>query len=76
VGQTCYLSYKDMVAAWNKAPGWTTAHRLYRMVLQLKQSASPIITDELTATDLAWQVFFIKYVMKYEDKKELENGTI
>ena len=76
VGQQCYLAYIKMVAAWNKEPRWTTAHKIYKGVLDAKQAASPIITDELVAKDLAWQVFFQNYVMPYEREKEKENGTI
>jgi|WetSurMetagenome_2_1015567.scaffolds.fasta_scaffold73242_3 hypothetical protein len=68
-GDRCYQYYKQLVDAWKKEPRWTTAHQLYRWI-RYETFADP------AAAELAWQVFFIKYVMPYEDKKEQENGTI
>lgn len=76
VGQFCYLEYKKMLTAWKAAPRWTTAHKIYKSVLDAKQSASPMITDELTAKDLAWQMFFMLRILPYESLKEQENGGI
>ena len=73
-GDLCYLTYKALVDAWKKEPRWTTAHKLYQRLEHDKcpdPSCNPCV-----ANSLAWQVFFIKYVMPYEDKKEAENGTI
>jgi len=76
VGQLCYLYYIKMVEAWNKEPRWSTAHSIYKKVLLAKQAASPIITDEIVAADLAWQVFMFEYVYPYELERKKENGTI
>lgn len=80
-GQHCYVAYKEMVKAWNKEPRWTTAHLIYKDVLNAKKADAAAnefagVSDGLIALDLAWQVFFQKYVMPYEDQKERENGTI
>lgn len=76
-GDLCYLYYKEMVAAWKASPGWTTANSIY-LLMRIETNKLPLSTDYLkrTAYELAWQVFFQKYVMPYEDKKEAENGTI
>ena|SRR5258708_29955055 len=76
-GDFCYKHYKGMVDVWKASPRWTTAHNLY-LKMRLETNALPLSMDynEKTAYELAWQVFFIKYVMPYEDKKEAENGTI
>ena len=73
VGDRCYVFYKEMVKRWKENPCWTTAHKIYQ-----DSRAHPVWTspDTDTAYDLAWQVFFIKYVIPYENQKEIENGTI
>ncbi len=76
VGQLCYLAYIPMVEAWNKGPRWTTAHKIYKKLSLDKQAASPMITDEIVATDLAWQAFWSFYVLPYEIEREKEHGTI
>lgn len=76
VGQRCYLHYVKMAARWNKEPRWTTAHSIYKGVLDARQAASPIITDDLVAQDLAWQVFFQRYVWPYEQEAIKRNGDI
>ena len=86
-GDPCYVFYKYMVDEWKKEPRWTTAHKLYRDIVldelsdvflprhnQLLARFDPM--DIKAAADLAWQVFFQKYVMIYEDLKEKDNGTI
>lgn len=81
-GDFCYLHYKGMVDAWNASPRWTTAHNLFKKLLLdraldwQEMEPKPTHDDNFVARELAWQVFFIKYVMPYEDKKEAENGTI
>jgi hypothetical protein len=72
-GDLCYVHYKKMVDKWKANPRWTTAHEIYR---DLYYAGGSLGHDDSIARDLAWQVFFIKYVMRYEDQKELENGTI
>lgn len=81
-GDYCYKHYKEMVDAWKTSPRWTTAHNLYaklnldRMTDLTQMSPDADHDMNFYARDLAWQVFFIKYVMPYEDLKEKENGTI
>ena len=72
-GDRCYLHYKRMVDAFKAERRWTTADRLYKeMIVQ-----RPYLTlDEAVAEELAWQVFFLNYVMVYEREKESQNGTI
>lgn len=84
VGDICYLYYKEMVKQWKKEPRWTTAHNIYKEMIDevqhstfgLGSECAKEIEDEKRSYELAWQVFFIKYVMPYEDEKEIENGTI
>lgn len=72
-GDRCYRWYKYLVNEWNIEPRWTTADRLYHDIYWNDDGSS---TEETVARHLAWQVFFIKFVMPYEDKKENENGAI
>lgn len=72
-GDRCYVYYKKFVDTWKENPRWTTADGLYQLLLMKRQH---LRFEELSALELAWQVFFIKYVMPYEDKKEAENGGI
>ena len=80
-GDICYTYYYEMVRKWKKEPRWTTAHGIYGEMSDIIRAAhtNDYIgrrCDQCTAYSLAWQVFFIKYVMPYEDLKEKENGTI
>ena len=72
-GDRCYFYYRDLVSAWKEEPRWTTAHNLYKFVLGQRLKDGP---DDRAARELAWQVFFIKFVIPYEDEKEKANGTI
>lgn len=82
-GDFCYLHYKGFVDAWKASPRWTTAHNLYAQLLKDRmldwwgdEEPKPNHDTNFVGRELAWQVFFIKYVMPYEDQKEAENGTI
>jgi len=77
VGDLCYQYYQDMVSTWKQSPRWTTAHEIY-LKMRLNTNCLTLAADlnKRTAYELAWQVFFIKYVMVYENLKEAENGTI
>lgn len=72
-GDCCYLHYKRMVDTFRNERRWTTAHNLYKEMLESRPYKS---LDESVAEELAWQVFFTKHVMAYENQKENENGTI
>ncbi len=72
-GDRCFVFYKPMVDRWKENPRWTTAHEILKDMVYSKETMS---NEDQTAQSLAWQVFFIKYVMPYEDAKEKENGTI
>lgn len=72
-GDKCYAFYKDMVKKWKANPRWTTAHEIRRHMYEVDRVLDG---DDMIAEDLAWQVFFIKYVLPYENKKEEQNGTI
>lgn len=76
-GDLCYQYYKLMVDLWKASPRWTTAHNIY-LNMRLETNVPPLSMEyeKKAAYELAWQVFFQKYVMPYEDKKEAENGTI
>lgn len=81
-GDLCYYFYKQFVVAWKEERRWTTAHTLYKDKLILLPCLEELKgtkwtnKDIITALHLAWQVFFTKKVMKYEDEKETENGDI
>lgn len=85
-GDLCYYYYKKMVEKWKANPRWTTAHKIYAdMISSLNYSHFPLNMDGNlkfalikgeAAVQLAWQVFFIKYVVPYENQKEIENGDI
>jgi hypothetical protein len=87
VGDPCFVFYDYLVAEWKKEPRWKTAHRLYRDIVLDDENElfwktfetlqyKFYLLDIKAALNLAWQVFFQKYVMPYEDLKEKENGTI
>lgn len=80
-GDICYTYYHEMVRQWKNEPRWTTAHKIYKEMTDSLRHAHVSENfrdgcDQCAGCQLAWQVFFIKYVMPYEDKKEAENGTI
>lgn len=84
VGDICFVFYDQMVKVWKREPRWRTADRIYNDFFD--DDFMNYVCDQLygkfsrprivNACDLAWQVFFLKYVMPYEDLKEFENGTI
>jgi len=71
-GDICYKFYKAIMDRWNANPRWTTAHEIYRDLINTKVESQ----DHLAALGLAWQVFFIKHLWPYEQKKIEENGDI
>lgn len=88
-GDLCYLAYKTMVKRWKLDPHWHTAHIIYRDLLdtiEIPDVPSEMLNgdrpewyteqDLQAAVELAWQVFFCKYVWPYELKKIRENGDI
>lgn len=84
VGDRCFLHYRKMLRAWRISPRWTTAHDLYRDLVVIPRIQDSHITDgfsqrlldEVTATELAWQVFFQLHVMPYELQKRTLNGEV
>jgi hypothetical protein len=78
VGDICYMMYKPMVDEWKKNPCWTTAHHIKKSMLHGLHltHVGGLACDDCTARHLAWDVFLYKYVLPYENQKELENGTI
>lgn len=79
-GDRCYYYYRGMVKQWKANPRWTTAHEIFKRMMFSYGITSHPSTDEQAEWDaahlLAWQVFFVRYVLPYEDEKEKENGTI
>lgn len=73
-GDRCYFYYKQMVERWKKNPRWTTAHEIFKDMLD--DDLEKLGAEDFVASRLAWQVFFIKYVWPYELKKMDENGDI
>jgi hypothetical protein len=89
VGDPCYVFYRHLVEAWKLEPRWRTAHRLYRdlvidrqndpfyvMVLKELLECEFATLDVDAALELAWQVFFVRFVMPYELEKIDQNGDI
>lgn len=76
-GHQCYIYYKDMMDRWRASRRWTTAHNIFEEIVA-KVTRIPRMASnfDIAAHFLAFLVFFIKHVMKYEDEKEQENGTI
>jgi hypothetical protein len=74
VGDRCYFYYRRMVDRWRDNPRWTTAHNIFKDMLN--DELMEVNQDDFIASRLAWQVFFIKYVMRYEEQKIIENGDI
>lgn len=72
-GDRCYVHYKWMIDKWRANRRWTTANNIYKEMIQSRPCKS---LDESVAEELAWQVFFVKEVMPYENEKEAQNGTI
>lgn len=68
VGDQCYQEYIKLVDSWKLNRRWTTAHNLLKDLLEL--------TDEETASLLAYAVFFTLHVMPYEIEKRSQNGDI
>ena len=66
-GDRCYVEYKHLMEEWRANPRWTTADELL---------AELIPDDNTRAKALAYAVFFIREVMKYEELKAKENGEI
>lgn len=83
MGDLCFIHYRRMVRRWKASRRWTTAHNIYKeLVAQRKYLSSPTIgitneiEDDVAAAELAWQVFFIKHVMVYENEKCALNGDV
>lgn len=74
-GDKCYYFYKQMIAEWKEERRWTTAHKIYEEMVN--RIANKNWTDDTKrAYELAWQVFFAREVMKYEEEKSIENGEV
>jgi hypothetical protein len=71
-GDRCYVYYRYMVYRWRDEPRWSTAHILYRELLDTFHPSD----DEEAAHHLAWQVFFQLHVLPYERSKQQQNGDI
>jgi hypothetical protein len=74
VGDRCFLAYREMVRKWRAAPKWTTAHEIYKEVLENRRDK--VLSDDKVALELAWQVLFHEVIMPYEMLKRTENGQI
>lgn len=76
-GDLCYSYYREMMGKWNAERRWTTAHKIFEVIVG-KVTRIPRMASifDISAHFLAFLVFFIKHVMKYEDEKEAENGSI
>lgn len=77
-GDRCYVHYKRMVDEWRAGPSWATAHNIFKDMVDVSSinASSEDTKDEIIASTLAWQVFFVLHVIPYELKKQEENGDI
>jgi len=89
-GDRCYVHYKRMVDEWKASPRWTTAHKIYKRLLEEEKprgfqfvSTNGVLgpyeignMDDYAAMWLAWQVFFQLHVIPYELEKREANGDI
>ena len=66
-GDRCYVFYKTMIENWSVERRWTTADEILK---------SLIPDDMKRAEVLAFLVFFIREVLKYEELKAKENGEV
>lgn len=87
VGDICFIFYTWLVHAWKNEPRWRTAHRVFDIAVDpIDNEYFQYVYDRLQhkfelkdvtkAASLAWQVFFIEFVMPYEILKKEQNGTI
>lgn len=77
VGDICYFYYTNyMINVWKKTPRWTTAHYIRQRMIKETGINSKLSLEKITAYKLAWEVFFQRFVMPYEQKKIKENGDI
>jgi len=75
-GDRCYYYYRDMVKRWKANPRWTTAHEIYMGMQSYFRNVYHVGDNDRAAYELAWQIFFIWYVVPYEREAETKNGTI
>lgn len=82
-GDVCYALYQSLMSQWREKRRWTTAHQLYKNLvldpywaIEMFKDTKWTRPDIVSALHLAWQVFFIKEVMLYEEEKIEENGDI
>jgi hypothetical protein len=78
-GDLCYMFYKEMVQEWKENPRWTTAHNIYKKMrseTKVTYAYCPEGLEDQCAKELAWQVFFLWWVVPYEKEKERLNGPI
>lgn len=73
-GDRCYFYYKPMVDRWKADPRWTTAHEIYKEVIDGRYHGSP--SDDEVARELAWQCLFYFHVLPYELENKKLNGDI
>ncbi len=71
-GDLCYLHYKEMVRKWKENPRWATVHEIFK---GMSRDAF-VNQDNIMASQLAWQIFFIWWVVPYEREMEERNGAI
>lgn len=83
LGDLCYLFYVPMVKQFRENESWTTIHNIsrdYRSAVSSVEdkysSAQFTHSDYITASDLAWEVFWVFYGIPYEVKKRKINGDI
>lgn len=78
-----YVLYRCLGQCFTDNRSSKTVHDMYKhMILdpswaiEMFKDTKWTRPDVVTALQLAWQVLFVKEIMKYELEKELENGPI
>lgn len=88
LGDICCLAYVPMVQKFLVNKSWTTIHRIREEVdsgiwkknfLDSRKETFPphfLEKDLVTATRLAWDVFWAFYGLEYERERKKENGGV
>ncbi len=81
VGDLCYLAYQKMIGQWRAEKRWTTVHTIKSNIQDGFYHGQICPTGERCteadiAIKLAWEVFFVREVMPYEELMAKQNGEI
>lgn len=82
-GDLCYAIYMHLFTLFLAERRWKTVHRIYKhfvmdpaWAIETFKDTKWTRPDIVTALHMAWQVFFVKEVMVYEEEMIEKNGDI